>query len=48
MLSCEMCESNTFTPLGVLGDTAHLCCRQCGWVQSAPVADLDDEVFAED
>ncbi len=42
MDACEMCDSTDFQLLGVLGNTAHLRCRCCGWNQTAPVEELEE------
>ena len=49
MHSCDKCGSHTFTNsiLGTLGRLVYVRCRQCGWDQSIPVSELDEEVEDE-
>jgi hypothetical protein len=49
MVNCPACESDQSTAeslQGVLGDTAQLRCRRCGWWFSLPLNELenDDEI----
>lgn len=40
---CENCDECYFTDLGVLGSLQHVRCRACGWDQSWPVEQDDDD-----
>lgn len=41
-MQCSMCGGDLGL-LGILGDLAHLRCRQCGWQESCLAEDLPQE-----
>jgi Zn ribbon nucleic-acid-binding protein len=42
---CTACESDDMDVLGTLGNTTHYQCQDCGWQQSGPAEEHDDDTI---